>query len=81
MKMDQKGNADIRRAEGLGAATVVPGPHCGVVDVLQRRLRAVEERMDALWPYARACVDYELWFVLFRRRTNLSLAIYERRGA
>ncbi len=74
-----QGDQDVRRVPGLGAATVVPGPHCGVVEVLQRRLRAVEERMDALWPYARACVDYELWFVLFRRRTNLSIAIWDRR--
>lgn len=51
------------------------------LEVLLRRLWAVEQRMDSLWPYGMGCVDFEQWFALFRRRANLSVAIWNRRAA
>lgn len=81
-----------RRAAGAGApvseAGVARPPFegdrhmtVGALEVLLRRLGEVESSMDALWPYGMACVNYEQWFALFRRRANLSIAIFNRRAA
>jgi len=53
----------------------------GTLEVLLRRLERVEERMNGLWPHGMGCVDYDLWFALFRRRATLSVAIWNRRAA